>query len=416
LDAQLLIQRLQGADEKRRSPDQVLAAIDAAMSTAQAIAQRDELLLIGQQVGETQWEYTLLLRSGRVNMQDSTTLVVKTRERARKVAEQVAFNVNQRIRATRLRELSAPPASEEMRFVDVPQHLRKVGELLYRLFVPEAMHQVLRHHMGQRPSSLVLTTNDLELPWELLHDGDEFICLTRPMGRMVMGRVQPREKRPAPRNPKLRFLVVYADPNQNIPEAKKEVESIASALRTKWKDRIVVDAWTKPEEVTGDRFNDALLDGRYDVNHYAGHASFNPDHPELSGLLLTDGEVLFAQKLRRLLSGQPLIFLNACESGRVANEQDMPETNYMGKPAEGLASALLDGGAVACIGALWPVYDDAAADFAISFYNLLLQGHVIGEALRQARVESRKQHGQSATWASFALYGDPTVPLAEPSS
>jgi hypothetical protein len=157
----------------------------------------------------------------------------------------------------------------------------------------------------------------------------------------------------------------------------------------------------RPAPETGDYFK-------------AGHASFNKDDPELSGLLLAKGELLYAQKLRRLLSGHPLVFLNACESGRAANEQDVLATSYMGKPAEGLASALLDGGAMACVGALWPVYDDAAAEFAVSFYRYLLMGHLIGEALRRARVDSRKKHGEVVTWASFALYGDPTARLANP--
>jgi CHAT domain-containing protein len=194
------------------------------------------------------------------------------------------------------------------------------------------------------------------------------------------------------------------------------VERVEQALRARWKDSIVIDAWTKPEEVTGERFNEALLEGRYDVIHYAGHAAFDREDPELSGLLLTGREVLYAEKLRRLLTGKPVVFVNACESGRAANEEDLPATSYMGKPAEGLASALLDGGAVACIGALWPVYDTPAAEFAVSFYDALLQGHLVGEALRRARLDSRKRYSEAATWASFALYGDPTSRMAEPSS
>jgi CHAT domain-containing protein len=90
-------------------------------------------------------------------------------------------------------------------------------------------------------------------------------------------------------------------------------------------------------------------------------------------------------------------------------------TSYNGAPAEGLASALVCGGALGCIGALWPVDDDAAAHFAIEFYNRVLEGHLVGEAIRRARRASIEQHGDQATWASFVLYGDPTFRLAEPS-
>ena len=226
-----------------------------------------------------------------------------------------------------------------------------------------------------------------------------------------MGRVLPRDRHEFPPNQKLRFLLVHASPD--LAEAGREVAHIDETLRKNWKERIEVETWATPAEVTGDRFNDALITGHFDVIHWAGHSRFDANDPDLSGLLLPNGEVVFAQKLRRLLTGQPLVFLNTCESGRSSEEDATAATAYMGQQAEGLASALIDAGAIACIGALWPVYDDAAAHFAASFYDQLLQGSLVGEALRAARQTSRKEYPATATWASFALYGDPCVRLAK---
>ena len=112
-------------------------------------------------------------------------------------------------------------------------------------------------------------------------------------------------------------------------------------------------------------------------------ADFNRDDGDLSGLLLHDKELLFAQKIRRLLEGRPLVFLNACESGLVANERESPSINtYLQVPAEGLASAFIYGGAVGCVGSIWPVYDRPAADFAVEFYDHVLKGYSTGEAMR----------------------------------
>ena len=116
--------------------------------------------------------------------------------------------------------------------------------------------------------------------------------------------------------------------------------------------------------------------------------------------------------MRRLLEGRPLVFLNACESGRTANEQEPQAVRrYLQRPAEGLASSFLYGGAAGCIGALWPVYDRPARDLAVEFYNRVVEGHMIGEALRQARLCIREQYPDQITWASFVLYGDPTYQL-----
>jgi CHAT domain-containing protein len=75
------------------------------------------------------------------------------------------------------------------------------------------------------------------------------------------------------------------------------------------------------------------------------------------------------------------------------------------------ASWFIYGGALGYIGCLWPIYDRPAADFAIHFYRQVLEGHMIGEAMRLARVEIRKTYPDQITWAAFVLYGDSTFRL-----
>jgi CHAT domain-containing protein len=106
------------------------------------------------------------------------------------------------------------------------------------------------------------------------------------------------------------------------------------------------------------------------------------------------------------------VFLNACQTGVTANETNPQSVGeYFWKPAEGLASAFLYGGALGCVGSLWPVYDEPAAEFAVEFYNQVLEGQMIGEAMRRTRRSIKTKHPDSITWASFVLYGDPTFRL-----
>lgn len=294
---------------------------------------------------------------------------------------------------------------------DVSLVVQKAGELMYSLFMPEQMQT----YLSEKPCALTITTNDLELPWELMFYEGRFLCLDRPMARMPMGGAFPREEmRPARAGGRLRFLLVYADPEGNLPAAwSQEILPIQQALQEQWQDRIDVHVLNR-EQAQGSRLNDLLRSGEYDVIHYAGHAFFDKEDGDLSGLLLQHGEVFFAQKIRRLLRGRPLVFLNACQTGRTANEEQPQKVDYFLRgPAEGLASAFVYGGASGCIGSLWPIYDRPAAAFAIHFYNRVLEGHMIGEALRLARVEIRRQHPESITWAAFVLYGDPTIRLAD---
>ena len=285
--------------------------------------------------------------------------------------------------------------------------VRDVGELLYRLVIPEQMHT----YLSGDPVSLTITTNDLEIPWELMCVDGEFLCLRHPVARMPMGRAIPRRPRSRDQGEKFRFLLVYADPEDNLPLARKEVETIATSLVDGWGDRIVVDKLMPPDS-SGRRMNESLRRGQYDVIHYAGHAGFDERDGDLSGLLLHNKEPFFAQKIRRLLEGRPLVFLNACESAFTANEQQPQKIErYLQGPAVGLASSFIYGGAVGCIGSVWPVYDDAAAEFAVELYRRVLEGYTIGQAMRHAREASRKAHPDQITWGTFVLYGDPSFHL-----
>jgi hypothetical protein len=315
------------------------------------------------------------------------------------------------------RQLSADEPGTSTEVVDLNAILSDVGDLMYRLVLPEYVQDYLDDDKFR--FSFTITTNDLELPWELMCYGDgKVLCLDRPVGRMPLGRARPRRpsaERQSAR--KTRFLLVYCDPDGRLVQARHEIETIRKALESEYRDRIELNVWPDPAKkggTTGRRLNDVLRRAEYDVIHFAGHATFNPDDADLSALIMDDRVPFYAQKIRRLLKGQPLVFLNACESATVANEPDASRSSgLLQRPVEGLAAAFVYGGALGCIGSLWPVHDDSAADLAIHFYKQVLGGEMIGEALRQARiaVRNKPEYKLDITWASFVLYGDPTFRL-----
>ncbi|MEE8389849.1 MAG: CHAT domain-containing protein, partial [Anaerolineae bacterium] len=161
----------------------------------------------------------------------------------------------------------------------------------------------------------------------------------------------------------------------------------------------------------------ALSSGEYDLIHYTGHAFFDQRNPGASGLILAENKVLTAREIQDTLNGQPVVFLNACESARSKtiseNDKAVAALAYAGLTAYGLASAFILGGARAFVGTLWGVYDEGSHKFARRFYQRTLQGETIGEALRWAREKARQDAPDDPIWASFALYGDPRQHLLE---
>jgi CHAT domain-containing protein len=208
------------------------------------------------------------------------------------------------------------------------------------------------------------------------------------------------------RGERLRFLFI-ANPTGDLPATEKEVNWIADKLSGAAAD---VDIWLG-EEATGLKLHRALASGSYDIIHFSGHAYFNAENPDESGLLLAGQNVFIAQTIQRTLRGRPLILLNACESGREMMREG--EVSYTASETEGLASSFIRGGALGIVGTLWPIFDEGAAQFAAAFYDHLLSGKTLGEGLRQARWQLKETRPHDVTWASFVLYGDPTLTMLE---
>jgi hypothetical protein len=304
--------------------------------------------------------------------------------------------------------------------------VREMGDLIFRLFLPEEVQENLRTNT----CSLTVATNDLELPWEFMYydptpnepetqatvaeDEANFLCLSRPVARQLLGRPIPGGRPPRSERPARRQFLFIANPTGDLAGAEREVEMVTEALRGEWPDQIEVTV-LRGKEATGRRLNQLLRSDRYDVIHYSGHAFFDDNDPDYSGLLLHNQEIFFADKIRRLLGGRPLVFLNACESASAANEGRAAVTfGYnLQKPAQGLAASFVYGGALGCIGSLWPINDVRAARFAVEFYRQVLDGVMIGESLRRARIQVKSTSPHEVTWAAFVHYGDPTYRLVD---
>lgn len=428
-----------------KNPDYVRDINNEIEASQQFVRQADLLLLQSPLDLFKRYPYTVLLRTPSelgthgINIQGSSTVVRQDREEMRDLIKQISAKLSQNLRgdyvwadknATINIDLTTPPATDSdqpaasndshrgfefdenvgtLAGNNTNELINNVGDLMFRLLMPEPMQPYISEN--QNRCSITITTNDLELPWELMSYQNTFLCLERPVSRMPMGHAFPRVPQPIRQKTKLRFLLICSNPTGNLPGAEREVETIKNSLKEQWHESIEVEVIER-KDASGRKLNEILRKGSFDVIHYAGHAYFDRNDADLSGLLLHEEEHFLAQKIRRLTEGRPLVFLNACESAQTANEKSpLFENRYLQKPAEGLASAFIYGGALGCIGSLWAIYDKPAADFAISFYNYVLKGYMIGEAMRQARLEIKKNYPNQITWAAFVLYGDPTFRL-----
>ncbi len=282
---------------------------------------------------------------------------------------------------------------------DALSELRFLGEELHRALIPPALEPELRRGTG--PLLLDLDEALVPIPFELLFDGEQFLCRRYALGRAVRSTVPRRgpERRALGTPP--RALIIAANPRGDLAEVHAESDAIVEALE-KERVRARLSSDTARETLRRE-----LKD--FDLVHFAGHADFLADDPAQSGWHLSDGK-LTAADVSSLAGGRPMplvVFSNACQSGRTGAWTD-DDARGEARRAYGLAGAFLYAGVRHYVGTQWEVIDGHSANFATAFYQNLGSGQAIGAAVRHARDAVIAKGGEGAlAWASYVLYGDP---------
>lgn len=266
--------------------------------------------------------------------------------------------------------------------------LRRAGALIHGRLFPPALRLTLEHRPIGAALQLVLDAPAASIPWELARDGGQSLAERLAIGRRRLSEAPTRQTDPM-LSPRPRALLI-GNPNGDLPAATAEVEALMERFDAAGDGpRCELLCGAQASRL---RMLEALAGADHAILHFAGHA-------RPGALRLSDGW-LGAEEIREALSGRPLVFLNACRSGRADAVA----------PAGGdLVTAFLEGGASALVATLWPVYDRLAGDLALRFYQGLLAHEGLGEALRQARLELVARAPGEAAWAAPLLHGDPTA-------
>jgi pimeloyl-ACP methyl ester carboxylesterase len=202
--------------------------------------------------------------------------------------------------------------------------------------------------------------------------------------------------------PNLNLLLVV-NPLGDLADAEKEGDRIMNLVSS----TAAIDVTQlRQKDATKAAVLAALRTGEYDCVHYAGHAFFDPQGPGRSGLICAGREILMGSDLMGISNLPSLVFFNACEAGRVRGGKPVARKVASSRAVEsaGVAEALMRGGIANFMSTYWPVGDDAAKTFSVTFYQQVLTGVPIGAALLEGRKEVFKLGDRD--WADYLLYGN----------
>ena len=303
---------------------------------------------------------------------------------------------------------------EQARAADMAAKLQQfdaaTGASLASLYVPAAVQELICRSLENPTAHLVIIHDQASsiIPWEAFYFKDR--CPALEVGVSRLYRVANRSRgggRPILAHDVTLRMLVVENPTGDLAGAQNEGDQLAALYEA---NRGKVTA-LKGADATRANVLTELASGVHDILHYAGHADFVESSPEASGLVLRDGR-LTAADLLQLESAPQMIFLNACESGRLrgapgASALDARKSTFAGHV--GVAEGFLLNGISNFIGTYWPVDDIAASRFANAFYAGLLAGKPLSLAMREARQAAKSVNPRD--WANYLHFGDPLYVL-----
>ncbi|APW39252.1 hypothetical protein RD110_20225 [Rhodoferax koreense] len=269
--------------------------------------------------------------------------------------------------------------------------LRGMGNLLFEQLVPDGLKALLIEHKRNIRVLNILSEAD-PTPWELLFLADpdtgegDFLAASTTVARWRYGAGPCRSLKRA-----TKVLVLPADAP---PQAQAELQRLQTLLNG--------------ASTIGDltSLNTLLAAGGFDLLHFAAH---NVNLPNVQGGAYVpfgqqrwDLTFMGAVPQNKFKSRAPLVFMNACTtSGTTALYTELASW----------ADRFLKCGSGAFIGTLWEVRDVSARQFSETFYDELIKGQTLGEAMQAARAKLRAANPGDPTPLAYTLYGNPLARL-----
>lgn len=269
-------------------------------------------------------------------------------------------------------------------------------------WVPESVQRdvaALARTDDDPPCLVIYVHPTLEwIPWELMHDGTDFLGLRYVIARLPIVRRGPSSMA---ETRVVRRVCTFLGEHLMDEEQQAEWERTFDGL---------------PNGVTVDRFptngvwptaDQVAQEAGADILHITCHGGVQDDTFNTVWTLNAQGQSYVyglgmpgVEQMEFGGQGGPLVFGNACQgaAGAITATGLVP----------GLAYSFFNNGATAFIGTFAPISKTMALQFATTFYGHLLRNRLgIGRALLRTKSDFKAAEEQDPSWLFYCLYGAP---------
>jgi signal recognition particle receptor subunit beta len=254
------------------------------------------------------------------------------------------------------------------------------------------------------------------IPLEILHDGQDYLCLRKPFSRWITGEqglIEPEERhKPVPRvrgeGEPISILVVDSRLKKIPPVSPEDFGGrLIAFLRGKGsfgKLGVAVDA--ARGELRCEDVKALLSSSKYHVIQIISPAEISSGDPAGSSWVFSNGEIKGYELPELLAEGYPQMIISYVHSPSQEREWDSTQESRI---IYSLASSALSAGTECFVGEVARQLDRSLFAMTTDLYREMLRnGKSVGESLRAARLNFIKANGvEDPDWMRPILYGNP---------
>ncbi|MBD3291060.1 CHAT domain-containing protein, partial [candidate division KSB1 bacterium] len=259
------------------------------------------------------------------------------------------------------------------------------------------------------PLNLVL--GSVNVPWQFAYDAavDQFLCEKYAIGITFVSEKEFKERSTfhSDKTDSRSAILYYGDwqgnPGKELRNAGESISRVQKILsKTDCEAEIIYE---KVDQFLTRLATESENNSNVRIIHYLGHAE--EDYLDVGkNDYLKPGVII--ETIGVSFSSRPLVFLNACSSGKLPSEW---------KINDHLCTEFLAAGAGACIVTNFDVYDKTADAFQKYFYELYVEQNLSsGEALKKTILAMGDKNFQQnyrpdydISRYAYCLFGDPTI-------
>lgn len=291
---------------------------------------------------------------------------------------------------------------------EMDRRIKQLGRNLWKFLLPDELKKdYLEHPEKWQGKTLLIVSDEPYIPWELVWpysvEGEDKVpwCISMQLTRWLRHDLQGNAHQLPPTKLELNKLACLAPPISELSHAQTEKQFLEQLIAENQLKNV------SPSKCYLSDIWELLETSQYNWLHIASHGNFKkntPDDP--SAIMLENADNLTLDDFldpkieSHIHKTRPAFVFNSCHSGR---------QSWALRGLGGWPNHLIGMGAGLFLAPLWPVSDGCALVFAKQFYQELLRGKTVAQAMLSSRLAIKDVCQGDSSWLAYSVYAHPNA-------